>query len=324
MSGGGGASGAISYAAYIETYHTQILSDGATPAFDLSVVEVTNNMLAAANPFTGINAYDPDADISDIAIRLETFSDLVDDISETVDWAAFESQALSLVDDFIPTDASLDTRIELIESSAEKTLARSYNRINAAYFSINGVIGTSLPTALAILESEHIRGISAARSDLEVATRTQRAQLLSSAIQQMITMQQTKFSTGMQLTDEQRLVAMQIIAARTDEIKNNTALNIDEVNWDMNILTMASAHLGAMQGGLASTPNKGMTTAQSVLGGALGGASLAISAGASFGGGGAAVVGGIGGPHMAVSALGGPLGIALGAGIGGLLGLLAG
>ena len=294
MSGGGGASGAISYSIYMENFHTELLDDNQTVGLNTSVVAVTNAMLAAANPFSGIDAYSPDTDVQNMSDRLDTFSILVDSISETVDWVAFEAQALAKVDDFLPTDANLNTRVELHEVNAEKTLARSYNRISASYFSVNGVIGTSLPSALAIIESEHIRGINSFRSDLEVGTKAQRAQLISNSINQMLSMYQLKYDVGLRLTGQQQDISTKTILARTDEIKSNTGLNIDEINWDMNIMTMTSAHLGAMQGGLASTPNKEMTTAQSALGGAASGAAI----GANFGAQGAAIgaiVGGIAG-----------------------------
>jgi len=91
-SGGGGASGAVSHSAYLETVHKDWLDATGVDTIEKSVTEAMDSALGNS-PWMTLTAYDPAADIAAYDAELALFKVLISGLSDTVDWAALYAQA---------------------------------------------------------------------------------------------------------------------------------------------------------------------------------------------------------------------------------------
>ena len=94
-SGGGGGSGKIGYPEYIEVIHNNWL----THVADTPTESMADLMNAAFgnSPWSGLSAYDPDADITAYEAAITAFAAILAGITDTTNWAALFTQAATSV-----------------------------------------------------------------------------------------------------------------------------------------------------------------------------------------------------------------------------------
>lgn len=268
-SGGGGAgSGAMSHSAYMETFHEAMIGTGAAFTTDLTAV-----MEAAfgASPFAAAAAYDPDADLTALVGASTTMQTLV----------TLLSTGTTL--DTVIADVLDDDRIDDVVTEYDADLTALYAAdhlpaMEAGYRDINMVVSSAFVIARANLIENQAR--QTARFSAELHSKKDSDDAIK--------------IIGMKL-EYQKAVSQMIIEAYRIKIvakKEETAedISIDEADakWDLDVFQYGANALAGIGGGVSGT-DKGPTTAQSMIGGAMSGA----AAGALVGGPVGAAIGGI-------------------------------
>ncbi len=136
-SGGGGGSGAVSYPSYMETRHQTALDD----------LYADMQTAQASNPYTSVDAFDPDAYIDGMLASLAAFSDLTTDFAN----ASFTMSALA-------------TALGLSKTSA----AQSVETLWSSYLStISSGLGAQLSAQISTMKSDVGGVITAIDSDID-------------------------------------------------------------------------------------------------------------------------------------------------------------
>jgi hypothetical protein len=268
-SGGGGAgSGAISHAAYMETFHEAMIGTGAAFTTDLTAV-----MEAAlgASPFAGAAAYDPDADITALVGASTTMQTLVSLLSAGT---TLDTVISGVLDD----DRVDDEVTEYAADLAAIYAANELPMVEAGYRDINMVVSSAFVIGRANLLANLERQVGKFSAGVH-------SKAFSDDAIQII---------GMKL-EYQKAVSQMIIEAYRLKIvakKEETAedLSIDEsdAKWDLEVFQFGANALAGIGGGISGTDKK-PTLAQSVIGGAMSGA----AGGALVGGWPGAIIGGL-------------------------------
>jgi len=219
----GAQSGEVAYPAYIGNFHSQLLmgetyepldSDGVANIYpDFSGAYNMEYLVKAAldlqNPYTGVNAFDPYNDLSNLSNRMEIFSQLADLIDEQDLWTDSMQLALQHVETYLPGLSDLsnvnnltELRLKMgsfegfldnfevvldglsVEVSAHRSellqnLARSYNHIAGGLFDINGVVSSVSHVAFANLEAEFNRDMQRFQQDREFQLNQQKRESLN-------------------------------------------------------------------------------------------------------------------------------------------------
>src|SRR5262249_40028272 len=103
--GGGGSSGAVTYPAYMQTVHGRWLDNTGSDTPNNSLVDALNEAYDA-NPFTGVDAPDPDPDLLIAYNSVLALNTLVDALNHTADYTAAYDTARDLIAEDVST---LDT-----------------------------------------------------------------------------------------------------------------------------------------------------------------------------------------------------------------------
>ena len=102
--GGGGSSGEVKFASYIEDFHKELMDDagGDTINSALSVFNAANLALTA-DPYQTVNAWNPDAEISAMDTAYTTGYTDYSNLDPAGDIKTYATQALSLIHISEPT-----------------------------------------------------------------------------------------------------------------------------------------------------------------------------------------------------------------------------
>lgn len=147
---GGGAAGKVEYPTYVRQLQFQMMSLGGSDAFGPNV-SVSYSMFDAINasygnsPYTGVTASIPDTRISNWETGIDDYNTILDTISETTDWAAFFTQAVTTIDTNY-TDPSVDAAADIDTAWIDPS--------NNAWTDIDGDWDESQPGSMADIEAD--------------------------------------------------------------------------------------------------------------------------------------------------------------------------
>ena len=100
-SSGGGGSGAVSHALYLETVQSDWLDAKGVDTIEKSVTEVMDSAIGGS-PWVLDSAYDPSTDISAYETVLGAFKDILTGIDEDTLWATFRTKANTEISAYTP------------------------------------------------------------------------------------------------------------------------------------------------------------------------------------------------------------------------------
>lgn len=261
-SGGGGASGAVSHSAYLEGIHHAWLNLG-VDIIESSIAEVMNNALGSS-PWTGIDAYDPDADIAAYEAELALFKVLIGGLSDTADWAALYNQAdLTLAG---PAEAAIIADAVAFEAILDADMvANTLPRFRRGMQSINAVMSSAYVIGLSIIEGFRDREVAKHTSVLRLDLNARKL----TATEQMMTLMGRRIAwhEGYAKT---LIEAMRIkIVAKKEEADKNLLIDVADAKWDLEVFQYGGNLMAAIGGGVAIPYSPGTNSAASTLGGVL-------------------------------------------------------
>lgn len=346
--GGGGQSGTVGWPEYLENAHGQWLNDSHNvdgTYMDNSIVDLMNTAHGAGgNPYEGELAFDPNAALSLISNSpLDKIDDqfvaskaILDAIAPSTDWGGFIDAAAAKFTKFDDIDFldSLSTAISGLLSAVESALSsasitnmvtafennkkvrflRDTGMWAAGMADINAVHTSSFIIGLALQQIEFSNSVDQYERELKASVYTKIIQsaidayvkaetlrvhnkdnLLVQGPELMSKLESLKDQMQAQLIQLKAEIERVTIIAMKEKTDRQVSLEVDESKWDMEVYLYGANVMSAISGaGPGRMIESGPSTGQSVLGGAFAGASI----GAGFT----------------------PLGAAIGAVAGGLLG----
>ena len=144
MGGGGGASGKVQYAAYLETAHEEIIGTAVTT----TTLKETLNTMTLNSPYTLASAFDPDARLALIDAAIVSFTTTVDKLLDETDIEA----------DINAYAASLDNQIE----------QEVKPRFNALMRDIGAVQSSSYAIGFANIEANRTRDVAKYSTEIRI------------------------------------------------------------------------------------------------------------------------------------------------------------
>ena len=296
-SGGGGSSGAVSYPAYMEALHSSLLSHAGADTITDSLVDIMNAGLGNS-PWTGLTAYNPDADIAAYEAGLTAFSAILAGLSETTDWDTIYNQAKVTITPI--TEAVILADIAAFSNQVDdELLTKVLPRFRRGMQDINAVVSSAFPIGEAVIEAFRDRDVAKFSSGLRIALESKNSDLLISGSGQMMQMMLQRIgweeSYAKVLVEAKRMK----IVAKKEQTDQDAKLDEEDALWDLELFQYGGNLLAGIGGGVSTPNTKQPGQAQSMIGGALsGGVAGGMIAGASQG------------------AISGPWGMAIGAALG--------
>jgi len=282
-SGGGGSSGAVSHAAYLETIHKDWLNATGVDTIEKSITEVMDSALGSS-PWIGLVAYNPDAAIAAYETKVTSFAAILAGLSDTVNWAAFYAQAGLTLDGV--GEANITADVVAFQNQLDDNITtRALPRFRRGMQDINAVVSSAFPIGEAIIESFQARDVAKYLSNLRIVLNDKRVSVVDQMIQMM----------ARRIGWEESLVRISVeasrikIVAKKEQTDQDASIDEADAKWDLEVFQHGSNLLAAIGGGTVVPNMPGKNKTASVLGGALSGA----AAGAMIGGPPGAVIGGV-------------------------------
>jgi len=264
--GGGSSSGAVSHSAYLETIHSDWLDNTGVDTITESITDVMNSALGNS-PWTGLTAYDPDTDLTELIAAPNVLQTLVTLLSTgtTLD---------TLVSNVLDTDR-IDDAVDAFEADLDaRLLAEVLPRFNAGMLNINAVQSSAFVIGRANIEEGQLRQVAKYSADL-------RMKAFSDDALRLIALKLEYQKSVSQMIAEAYRVK---IVAKKEETEVNAKFDEADAQWDLEVFQYGGNLLGSIGGGVLNPNSKGPSTMQSAIGGAMSGAVAgAMIAGASQG-----------------------------------------
>lgn len=302
-SGGGSSSGPVSYPDFMSTWLGGALNNGGADTFTQSITDLINIAIGpGGNPFEGINAYDPVAEVSaikDAAIELNTF---LDQISQDTNWATAFTSAKDIIDGEI-TDATVNADIVAFSSVLDEEL-ESTNGVIPKFESGMRDIGAVNTSAFVMGRADLYgkKALAVAKYGTELRHKQYLAKLdlymrgTDKIIEVLMNKSQLKEAATKLIIEANRIS----IVANKEQLDQDVAYMESSHRWDLEAFQHGANLLASIGSGTApATEGKKPSVISSALGGALSGAASGALIGAQMG------------------SVGGPMG----AGIGAVLGM---
>jgi hypothetical protein len=318
--GGGGGSGAVSYPAYMQDWHT----------IQLAAVSTCMATAQAASPYAGLSAYNPSANISAVDAAVSTFNSAVGTINDHALYDTIFTQAEAEIDDAL-SDSVISSIAEMIDtyistSAAASTATAAFSDILDEEYSgkitpafeggmrdINAVMSSAFVLGASLLATERANKVSkftseillqdhAKRGDYIMTLVQKRTDLINQAVSEMLRLfiQKIEFTRvyAAMIADTKRIA----IAALNDQQLEDKAIDVMDGKWDLETFQYGANLLAAIGGGTAQPSRMEGSQMARIVGGGLSGAAAGALIGsrvASEGGGDyagiGALLGGIGG-----------------------------
>jgi hypothetical protein len=327
--GGGSSAGAVDYPDYMKAAHEDWLTQSAADSIEDSITGVMNTALGGS-PWGVQLAYDPDADIAASQAMIDTFAATLAGMSDTVDWAALVTQAITSIgakysavvaDKAITniSEANIVAAVSAFEDVLDDELTtRILPRFRRGMQDINAVVSSAFPIGEAVLEAFKNRDVAKFESDLrlkkvDVELEIEKANLAKDISVAEMNLRSDLEYEKMYLEGSSQMLRLMVqriawlegnvrttieanrikIVAKKEENDVNMEIDKDDALWDLEVFQYGANLLAGISGGTAQSqkPSK----AASAIGGAMSGASTGAMIGSAIPGLGTVAGGIIGG-----------------------------
>ena len=275
--GGGGGSGAVSYPAYMQDCHADWLNQTGADTITQSLTD-TMNTAFGASPWVAAAAYNPDADLVNLLAAPNELQTLVTLLSTGTGLDTLIADVLDVTriqDSIDAFEADLDARL----------LAEILPRFEAGMRDINAVTSSAFAIGRALIEENQDRQVAKYAADLRMKGFSDDAIKI---IQMKLEYQKT---VSQMLAEAYRIK----IVAKKEEMDLNIKIDENDALWDLEVFQYGANLIAGIGGGTATPKTKQASQTQSMIGGAMAGASAGymIGAGTAVGGPWGAAIGGV-------------------------------
>ena len=262
-SGGGGSSGAVSHSAYLEAIHSNWLSDSGVDTLEKSVTEVMDSALGNS-PWAGKFSYDPDADIAVYEAEAAALRLLLDNLSDTADWASLYAQADTTLAG--PGEAAIAADVAAYGAVLDVDLnTKILPRFRRGMQNINAVVSSSYVLGLAVIEGFRDMEIAKYNAALRLDANARKL----TATDMMVQMAGRRVSWNTEYLKTLIEACRIKIVAKKEETDRNATIEDADAKWDLGVFQYGSNLLAAIGGGTSVPYAPGNNSTASTIGGAL-------------------------------------------------------
>ena len=274
---GGGSSGKVSYAGYIEDEHGAWLDD-----IDDIIDANLPGGAVATSPYSGETAYDPATPIATAETRMTDFAGVVTGINETNEWEGFVDRALTKADEVLFDETVLKDARDAFSNRVEDSFLTGINSLSAWAGGVGATDSSSFHIGLALLEMDRTRKVDDFDSTLHFELYKLRGQYMIQGTQQMAGVLAMKVEGEKALTAARSEVMRATIIANKEEADRNIEMDVQDGLWDIKLFEYGGHMLAAVGSGI-SLPRE-PSPLNSALAGAAGGFAAGGPIGAAIGG----------------------------------------
>lgn len=264
-----------------------------------AVDNVATAVSSASNPYTGLVAYDPDADLATMATDIAELATHIDEIDWETIFPVIYELAVDLVDTYINHDVYIEGRVAAHAAILDTDLStKVYPKFQAGMRDMNAIMTSAYTIGMANLLLDRNDKLDRFTADMELQMVKDRNSMINQAVSEIMRLflQRVEF--------QRALAALQVdyarlsIAAKADEATENKGIEAEEQKWGMAKYQYLANMIAALNGGTLSIPNSEGNKSARVLGSSLSGAAAGAMIGASLipgdnGGGIGAALGGL-------------------------------
>jgi len=262
--GGGGGSGKVSYPAYMETMHSTWLDD----------VDGYIDTAISSSPYTSATAYVPDTDLAAMDTAITAFSTIVDALDADADYITFSNAVTAQVDTSVVNTAHIDALVTAHAAVVDADYDDTVAKLQSGARDIGVAMTSSFVTAQGDLYAKKERDLIEFSRRLYIEAERQRNEMITMGIKDMFSahLQRVQFESDVaRLTADAKRIR---IVAMGEETRENYEYDDLDARWDLEMTNYGTQMMAAIGGGVASSPRAGMSKTQSMLSGALSGAAM--------------------------------------------------
>lgn len=254
--GGGGASGAVEYPAYIEGQHDEWLTD-----FDT----IIDGYLAGTTPYDEETSYPTSADLAAIDTAVSTHDTFVDAIDEITDWDTMINKIVDKTREFVPYINHIDDAVNSFDERSVRRSMRSHGILAGQMAEIGGINGSAFAMGMAAIEEDRQNEVRNFEKTLIAEMERNRMQFIIQSTQSMLQIYLT------QIDQKANVLASTIdanktrISAKTQETNRNLEIDVLDAKWDLDLFHHAGNLLGSIAG-TAVQPQQGGSPLGQILG----------------------------------------------------------
>ena len=283
---GGGSSGAISYPIYLMDHHHAWL--------DLLHSHMTS--VAGENPYTNAIAYNPDTELSSMMAILALYTTDVTNYDPEDSWELFWDTVQTKLDSDVFSDTLINAKIAAYSASVLSRLSTNVlPKFNRGLQTIGASMTSAFTIGEALLTADSTRDINKYEADLKRDNEQNKINLINTTANKLLDATFNKITLFQQLSHYTTETNRIKIVAKNEEYDKTLEFVEKRALWRLEAYQYGANMLGSVSGGTTSQ-NRGVSKAQSVLGGAMSGAAMGTAiAGPGIGTAIGAVAGGIAG-----------------------------
>jgi hypothetical protein len=222
------------------------------------------NSALGNSPWTGVTAYNPDADIAAYEAVIADLGVLLGGLDEAVDWAALYAQAELTLNGV--AEAAIIADAAAFASILDADLnVKILPRFRRGMQDINAVVSSAFVLGEAVIEGFRDRELAKYTSGLRLDSK---ARVLT-ATEMMVQMAGRRITWNEDYTktfiEAQRIK----LVAKKEETDRNAAIDDADAKWDLGVFQHGANLLAAIGGGTAIPYTPGTNATASTIGGAL-------------------------------------------------------
>lgn len=218
-------------------------------------------MLDAAdlNPFTGVAAYDPDSDLSDLEDVLDDFSSVVADMDPSDYLTMAVAAAIEAVDTDVYSEDDIAAAVAAHEARTEEGYQRRVSSALSSLMAGRATMTTAFDGALSLMANQREAEIQDYSAKLGLLSQEQRFTLAAQFSQQFIGLVQLQLTSHQALTEVSKAVVQMRIVGMQDQIAADVGYDESEARWRPGMFEYGAQMLSAYNGAgpIPRPPTKG-------------------------------------------------------------------
>lgn len=260
----------------------------------MGAMVLTDKLVAAGsdvggNPYTGVAAYDSDADLAAVQTSQDALQALVDAI-DSGNMTTLMSIAVGLFDTNLAT-ADIEDQIVAAEARSLADHLQNVGRVNVSLWAARSILGSQAFITAAAMEHDRQIRLDEESTKLRLFGDRERTEGILRLTDQLLRHQLAKIDAQKSALLGQFDTAKLTITSKQDRIEHDLDMEVREATWDLSLFEFYNASLGALCG--ATTLPRAQTKRERLAGAVLTSASFGVQTGLATGSPAGGVAGGL-------------------------------
>jgi len=248
------------------------------------------------NPYTGVEAYDPDAILDEINTAVADFYSITSDLDPEQRLAAAVYAALEATEQDVTDETAIAEAVARHRARTEEGYQRTVAQVASSYLGGRAVMSGGFDAGMSLIGNQRETEIADYSAKLGMMSREQRIQLSVTWANQYMQFLQLELQTKQAAVTIAMQAGQFAIAAKTDQIVADLQFDEMEVKWTLNLFEYSSMVQSSFAGAGPIPKQSGILQRfiGSLGGNALASIGIGVAVGTAVGGVPGGVIGGVG------------------------------